>query len=293
MWAAQWLEQLISLQGVTVTPEKRQAILNGLEALTADKIKSLSNFYLSIQDREIRMALEPFTSVKNGIMAGLIDGTDDTILKGCLQVFEMGKLLEAEHRYTAPVLLYLFHQISRRLDGRPTMIVIDEAWRILDNALFVRHFKEYLRELRRANGCLVFCSQHVSDCLDSPVKDVIIESTPVKIYLPNSQAGTPAEEQAYLKLGLTPTDIGYIATSIIQKHYYYTSSLGRRLIDLELGPVFLSFMGRNNVEDIKKIKTLKQQFSDKWPVEYLRINHLSAQAEILEEIYKTQEGGRS
>ncbi len=288
MWAAQWLEQLISLQGVTITPEKRQAILEGLEALKADKIKSLSNFFLSIQDREIRMALEPFTSVKNGVMSDLMDGSKDTVLKGCIQVFEMGKLLEAEHRYAAPVLLYLFHQISRRLDGRPTMIVIDETWRVLDHPLFIHHLKEWLRELRRSNGCVVFCSQHVSDFLDSPIKDVIIESTPVKIYLPNSQAGTPAEEQAYLKLGLTHTDVDYISSSIIQKHYYYTSPLGRRLIDLELGPVFLSFMGRNNVEDIRKIKALKQQFLDKWPAEYLRINNLNDHAELWEEIYKTR-----
>lgn len=288
MWAAQWLEQLISLQGVAITPEKRQAILEGLEALKADKIKSLTNFYLSIQDREIRMALEPFTSVKNGVMAGLMDGNNDTLLEGYLQVFEMGKLLDAEHRYSAPVLLYLFHQISRRLDGRPTMIVIDETWRILDDPLFVRHLKEYLRELRRANGCVVFCSQHVSDFLDSPIKDVIIESTPVKIYLPNSQAGTPAEEQSYLKLGLTRTDVEFISGSTSQKHYYYTSLLGKRLIDLELGPVFLSFMGRNNVEDIRRIKELKQRFLDKWPAEYLRTNNLEQHAQLLEEIYKTR-----
>ena len=31
-----------------------------------------------------------------------------------------------------PVLATVFHEIERRFDGRPTLVVIDEAWSALD-----------------------------------------------------------------------------------------------------------------------------------------------------------------
>jgi type IV secretion system protein VirB4 len=292
IWAAGWMEELIRLQGVTITPEKRQTIRQGLEALKADKIKSLSNYYMIIQDREIRGALEPFIKVKDGVMASLMDGENDSVLDGCLQVFETGKLFQVEPRYVVPVLLYLFHQIDRQLTGQPTLIAIDEAWLILQDQVFVRFLKEWLRELRKSNGCVVFCTQHVSDILDSPVKDVIIESTPVKIFLPNSHAVTPTEEQSYLKLGLTPTDIRLIASAIPKKHYYYTSPLGKRLIDLELSPAFLSFMGKSNMGDIRQVKSLQKEFPETWPAEWLRIHNLNEQASLWEEMNKGRKENR-
>ena len=35
-----------------------------------------------------------------------------------------------------PVLSYLFHVLEKRFDGRPTMMILDEAWLFLDNPIF-------------------------------------------------------------------------------------------------------------------------------------------------------------
>ena len=48
-----------------------------------------------------------------------------------------------------PVLLYLFHRIDQRLDGKPTLVVIDEAWIMLANELFGAKIEEWLRTLRK------------------------------------------------------------------------------------------------------------------------------------------------
>ena len=36
-----------------------------------------------------------------------------------------------------PAMMYLFHRVEERLDGEPTMIVVDEGWKALDDDVFV------------------------------------------------------------------------------------------------------------------------------------------------------------
>jgi type IV secretion system protein VirB4 len=46
--------------------------------------------------------------------------------------------------------------------------------------------------------------------------------------------------------------------------------MGTRLFNLALGPIALSFVGASGKEEIKKIKELHQEHSDKWMKYWLR-----------------------
>ncbi len=286
-WACEWMEELIVLAGVEMNPEKRIAISNAINALRSDKEKTLSNFCLNIQNTEIRKALDPFVSTQKGVMAHLLDASHDSLQDGHFQVFEISKLMEEEKRFSIPVLSYLFHQIERRLSGAPTLIAVDEAWTVFDDQMFREKLKIWLRELRKANACVVFCTQHVTDIIHSSIKDVILESCPVKVYLPNPQAASPTGEEAYKTLGLNETQIGIIANAIAKKHYYYTSPLGMRLIDLELEKAFLSFMGKTSLEDIKRIKSLEQKHGEAWVKYWLSEYGLNEEAGLWDEVYES------
>jgi hypothetical protein len=56
----------------------------------------------------------------------------------------MTALLETP-RLRTPTMMYLFHRIEERLDGQPTMILIDEGWKALDDAVFVARIKDWRR----------------------------------------------------------------------------------------------------------------------------------------------------
>ena len=43
-----------------------------------------------------------------------------------------------------PVLTYLFHRLEARFDGRPTLLILDEAWTFLDDPLFAARIREWL-----------------------------------------------------------------------------------------------------------------------------------------------------
>jgi len=50
--------------------------------------------------------------------------------------FETENLLHLDDKAVIPVLLYLFRRIEQRLDGWPTLVLLDEAWSYLQHKLF-------------------------------------------------------------------------------------------------------------------------------------------------------------
>lgn len=274
LWACSWIEELLILQGLTIDPRARNDISEGIEALRSDSFRTLSSLHTNIQNMQIKEALEPFVTIKDGVMAGLLDAEKDGLLNSNFQVFEVENLLNMDKRHAVPVLTYLFHMIEKRLDGKPTLIIIDEAWIMLDHPLFKEKIKEWLLVLRKANASVIFATQSISDICNSSIKDVIIESCPTKIFLPNPGAMTPNSKPLYESFGLNDRQISIISTATPKKQYYFTSPLGRRLIELDLGAVAINFTGINDDEGLKKVYELEEKYPEDWPAYWLRMNAL-------------------
>src|SRR3546814_9341771 len=85
------------------------------------------------------------------------------------------------------VLAYLFHRISDRLDGRPTLLIIDEGWLALDDEGFANQLREWLKTLRKKNASVIFATQSLSDIDGSSIAPAIIESCPTRMLLPNAR----------------------------------------------------------------------------------------------------------
>ena len=65
------------------------------------------------------------------------------------------------------MLTYLFHRLEERFDGRPTLLVLDEAWIFLDHPLFAARIREWLKTLRKKNVAVLFATQSLADIADS------------------------------------------------------------------------------------------------------------------------------
>src|SRR3569623_242827 len=125
------------------------------------------------------------------------------------------------------------------------------------------------------NAAVVFATNSLSDVIGSPIRDVILESCLTKIYLPNAEACTEQVTPLYESFGLNARQIDIVATASPKRHYYYTSTLGRRLIDLGLGPVAVSCVGVGGSEDVAKAKALSERHGSQWPAEWLRLRGLA------------------
>src|SRR5690606_24450220 len=121
--------------------------------------------------------------------AGLFDNPEDIVdfSKGTCFGFEMGEVLR-ERVSLEPTLLYLFHRISLSLDGTPTVIVLDEAWALIDNKTFAGRIRDWLKTSRKLNGMVIFATQSVEDASNSAISETLIQQTATQIFLPNPKA---------------------------------------------------------------------------------------------------------
>ena len=109
------------------------------------------------------------------------------------------------------VLAYLFHRIEGRLDGRPTLLIVDEGWLALDDEGFAGQLREWLKTLRKKNASVIFATQSLSDIDGSAIAPAIIESCPTRLFLPNERAIEPQITAIYRRFGLNDRQIEILA----------------------------------------------------------------------------------
>ncbi len=281
-WAVEWLEMLLALQGVAILPQHRKALWRALELLGESQpdARTITDLIRLIQDQTLRDGLN-FYSV-HGPMGRFLDADSDGIEHHRFITFEIEALMAMGEKVLLPVLTYLFHRIDGRLDGRPTLLVLDEAWVMLANGTFGTKVEEWLRTLRKKNAAVVLATQSLTEVANSPIRDVILESCPTKILLPNPEAQNPVTSELYRKFGLTDRQIEIIAEAVPKRHYYYLSPLGRRLFELALGPATLAFIGVGSKTDILQARGLIAAHGPLWAIEWLRARGLVEWADHLD-----------
>jgi type IV secretion system protein VirB4 len=281
IWAEGYIEMLLALQGVSIMPAHRNAIRQALMLLgeSDDDLRTMTHFVNMIQDQTLQEALYSYSLAGSNDM---LDAVRDEVRTGYFQVFEMEHLMSMGERHIVPVLLYLFHCIERQLDGSPVLLVLDEAWLMLEHRLFQDKIKEWLKVMRKANVAVIFATQSISDVGKSAIRDVVYESCLTKILLPNTEARNEASHEQYIKLGLNERQIDMIASATPKRDYYYTSPLGKRMYRLGLGPLCLAFVGASSKDDVKLARELMARHGDRWTVEWLKGRRLADWAKALE-----------
>ncbi|EGQ8544898.1 VirB4 family type IV secretion/conjugal transfer ATPase [Vibrio parahaemolyticus] len=266
-WAMEWIDTILALNGVQSTPAQRNEIAHAIVSMHESGARTLSEFSLTIQDESIREAIRQYTV--DGSMGHLLDADEDGLSLTDFTTFEIEELMNLGEKFALPVLLYLFRRIERSLKGQPAVIILDEAWLMLGHPAFREKIREWLKVLRKANCLVLMATQSLSDAANSGILDVIVESTATKIFLPNVYARDEDTSALYRRMGLNARQIEILATAIPKRQYYYVSENGRRLYDLALGPLALSFVGASDKESVAAIKQLEAKYGEQWVHEWL------------------------
>ena len=279
-WAAEWLAAILIREGVTITPAVREHLWAALGSLSGAPVaeRTLTGLVALLASPPLKAALAPF--VLGGPHGRLLDGARERLGEGAVQVFETEGL--ARGTAAPAVLAYLFHRIGRRLDGRPTLILIDEGWLALDDPAFGAQLREWLKTLRKKNASVVFATQSLADVTNSGIAAAIIESCPTRIFLPNPRALEPQGAAAYARFGLNDRQIEILARATPARDYYLQSRLGDRLFDLGLGPVALAFSAASSKADQALIgKVLASHGKRGFAAAWLRAKRLAWAADLL------------
>ncbi|MBO9468245.1 VirB3 family type IV secretion system protein [Tropicibacter sp. R15_0] len=101
---------------------------------------------------------------------------------------DMSEILDLDTERSA-VLAYLFRRIERVIEDRePTMIVIDEAWKMLNDEIFVKRLHDWLVTMRKKNCVVVMLTQTPGHLEQSQVGQIIAETVNTQILFPNNRA---------------------------------------------------------------------------------------------------------
>ena len=267
-WAAEWLGSLLEQQRLELRPELKEALWSALLNLSTapPEERTLTGLSLLLQSNSVRSALQPYTL--EGPFGALLDAAEDRLSIADVHCFEMEALM-GEGGAVLPVLTYLFHRLEERFDGRPTLLVLDEAWVFLDNPLFAARIREWLKVLRKKNVSVVFATQSLADIAESSIAPAIIESCPQRIFLANDRAVEPQARAAYERFGLNERQVELIARASPKRHYYLQSRRGNRLFELGLGPIALAFCGASDPASQRRIDSIlesrgRDEFAKAW-----------------------------
>lgn len=252
LWALDWLCGVLAHEGVTVTPEVKETLWSALKSLGSAPVpqRTMTGLVALLARDALRQALQPYTL--EGPYGRFLDADADRLSGADVLTFEMEELM-ALPGLVAPVLTYLFHTLEDRFDGRPTLLVLDEAWVFLDDPLFASRIREWLKTLRKKNVSVIFATQSLADIADSQIAPAIIESCPSRIFLPNPRALEPTQTETYRRFGLNDTQVSLIAEAFPKRDYYLQSRAGNRLFELGLGPVALALAAASSPEDQRTI----------------------------------------
>ena len=246
-WAQDWLSGLIAREGVTVDPVARDHLWSALTSLASAPVeeRTLTGLSVLLQSTELKQALAPFCL--GGPFGRLLDAETEELGTADFQAFETEGLIGSAA--TPAVLAYLFHRIEERLDGRPSLIIVDEGWLALDDGTFGGQLREWLKTLRKKNASVLFATQSLADIDNSAIAPAIVESCPTRIFLPNERALEPQVADIYRRFGLNERQIEIVARAMPKRDYYCQSRRGNRLFSLGLGEVALAFTAASSKAD--------------------------------------------
>jgi type IV secretion system protein TrbE len=289
-FALQWVTALLTAEGVRVTPDVKDAVWTALQSLaSAPKAeRTLTGLAVLVQSNALVAALAPYTL--EGAYGRLLDGSRESLAMSDVLHFEMEALMQHK-ALIAPVLTYLFQRLEARFGSpsapgaasRPTLLILDEAWTFLDDALFAARIREWLKTLRKKNVAVVFATQSLADIERSTIAPALIESCPTRIFLPNDRALEPQARTVYERFGLNARQIEILSIAAPKRDYYAQTVRGNRLFELRLGPVALTLCGASSPDDQRLIdRCLVDDGSTGFAARFLTAKGLAWASQLIE-----------
>lgn len=199
--------------------------------------------------------------IEEGEHAWLFDNERDEVdLERRVLGFDMTALLESP-RLRTPTMMYLFHRIEERLDGHPTMILIDEGWKALDDEVFAARIRDWLKTLRKRNALVGFATQSARDALNSKISTALVEQTATLVFTPNPRARAEDYCEGF---GLTEHELALIRTLPAHSRCFLVRQPNASVVvrlDLGGAPEVLTVLSGREAS-VRKLDNLRAELGD-------------------------------
>lgn len=231
-WLATWIGMLLTSRGYEMKAEDDQLLWSAIERLAnaprSDwNLRMLTNL---LDSRNLSDQLAQW--VGTGQKARYFDNDEDTFSLSPFTCIEMNRLFQDEQVARA-FMEYAFYRILKRLDGRPTVIYIEEAWFMLAEPRFAERLDDWLRTLAKKNAFVMLATQSLAEIADSKIFSTLIDNIPNRIFLANPNAF--AHIDLYTKkFSLNRAQVDRIRTATPKLHYYIVTPKMSRMVEVRL-----------------------------------------------------------
>lgn len=279
-FATTWITTLCELNYLKVDTQISSAIKHALSNLSTMDVEHRTMNNLFLHTKHISNQLADVINLYTGDMSlqsRIFSSNEDKLNFSNINVFELSELINKGAKTLIPALKYIFYKIMGRLDGRPTLIVIEEAWMAFNDPVFANQLDEWLKTLRKLNVYIVIVSLQVREITESPIKNTLLNQLATTIYLPNPDISKTEVYTAYKELGLTDKQIMIIKNAQLKREYYLTNADGDRLFNLDMNyfEIAKCFFSKTSKDDIQNAKMIKKNCNDQFANSWLKHNGIN------------------
>jgi type IV secretion system protein VirB4 len=267
-WLVKWIEVLLTAKGDELNVDDERDLWEGLVKLAdqPEDMHSLSGLGPLIPKR-LHGLLQPW--IGDGAKASFFDNEEDSFSLGRFTCVEMGHLFK-DAVVARAFIDYAFYRISKMLDGRPTLIYVEEAWFLLGDEQFAKVINDWLRTLAKKNAWIMMATQSLDEAARSEIFAAIIDNIPNRIFLPNPNAG--AHEELYTKkFGLNIEQFNRVRNGTPKLDYYIVTPVLSRMVQVSLPKEVLAVVRSDSKAQKVFSKHWRQRNEEpNWKTNYLK-----------------------
>jgi len=229
-YVADWVKIAVEDENFTCTPAQDRDIFNAIKTLGEGyepEFWTLS-FLTTLLPSELRERILVWTKGnKNG---HFFDHAEDGLALSDDLSIEMGDLFTNHPVAAALFLDYFFYRVSQWLDGRYTVIEVEECGFFFQYPRFYARLEIWGVTIRKLNGTLIMATQSPKQLARVKNFEILKDSVPNMIYLPNPGA---RNDKALYKdtFGLTEDQIELISNAVRNRDYLLVSPKESRMLE--------------------------------------------------------------
>ncbi|MBK4736074.1 VirB4 family type IV secretion system protein [Noviherbaspirillum pedocola] len=267
-WVREFILRRLEEGNFVATAEDRRAIdeaLNDLEAGYAVNKRPLrlSRFVLALGSARLKQELAEW---KEGAPYGMFDTEVDDFSLNSWTTIEMREIMQVE-RLNRAFLDYAFRKIYESLDGRPTLIYLEEASFLLADGKFASMIDDWLKTFRKKNAFIWLTLQSPESITDSTMAATLLDNVPSMLFGVNQKI--ESHRGVYTKMfGLENHQVDMIANLKPQRDYLLIQGRNSRVLQTHLNPQCLAYL-RSEPKVLELYEKFRASGEPDWQQQYL------------------------
>lgn len=239
-YVAEWVQMAIEDEEFTCTKAHETSIFQAVNILAGHPRSEwrLANLLVFLPD-ELRERLSVWT--QGGKNGKFFDHVEDAFTVSDDLAIEVGDLFMNHPEAAGLFMDYAFKRIELALDGRYTVIEIEEGGFFFQYDRFYKRLEQWGVTIRKLNGTIVIATQSIKQLERIKDFEVLKENIPNIIYLPNADARN--NKHLYCGVfGLTEGQVEMISNAVPNRDYLLVTATQTRMLQAQFPPEMLAYL---------------------------------------------------